>query len=265
MLPVVRQRRGVVPPRNEREESNPGLRRRYAISRAASASCVSIRSENAQPTIFLWYLIPRTQVFYDCQIKPAFAGGHVSDITHPGLIRTLEGKVSHQQVRRNGMAVIGICGSFVGPAPGWGDASQPHLPVYPLAGAAKFRFQKVVQAVQLHGGVSQLHQPPSQSLVAPAPFRRFMLQPAVITAAGYFCFPAYLLHRDSLGLDAAIFLLYGFDRISCMACERACPAALSRREISRSPECTQCGKCVDPCPEKCLHFSEHNFIGQWPS
>ena len=42
--------------------------------------------------------------------------------------------------------------------------------------------------------------------------------------------------------------------VSCMACERACPMALSRQEISRSPECIRCGKCVDACPQKCLHF-----------
>lgn len=43
--------------------------------------------------------------------------------------------------------------------------------------------------------------------------------------------------------------------ISCKACERACPAALSLREISGSPECVRCGKCVDACPQKCLRFS----------
>ena len=42
--------------------------------------------------------------------------------------------------------------------------------------------------------------------------------------------------------------------VSCMACEKACPVALSLREISRSPECIRCGKCVDACPQKCLYF-----------
>ena len=41
---------------------------------------------------------------------------------------------------------------------------------------------------------------------------------------------------------------------SCMACERACPVALTLPEISRSPECIRCGKCVDACPQKCLHL-----------
>ena len=41
--------------------------------------------------------------------------------------------------------------------------------------------------------------------------------------------------------------------ISCMACERACPLALSRQEISRSAECIRCGACVDACPQGCLH------------
>lgn len=43
--------------------------------------------------------------------------------------------------------------------------------------------------------------------------------------------------------------------LSCGACEKACPVALSVTEISRSPECIRCGKCVASCPEKCLHFS----------
>ena len=42
--------------------------------------------------------------------------------------------------------------------------------------------------------------------------------------------------------------------VSCMACEKACPVDLSLREISRSPECIRCGKCVDACPQKCLYF-----------
>ena len=42
--------------------------------------------------------------------------------------------------------------------------------------------------------------------------------------------------------------------VSCMACEKACPLALSVHEISRSPECIRCGKCMEACPEKCLHF-----------
>ena len=44
--------------------------------------------------------------------------------------------------------------------------------------------------------------------------------------------------------------------ISCMACERACPVALSISEISKSPECIRCGKCIEACPEKCLYFSK---------
>ncbi|MDE7429517.1 MAG: 4Fe-4S binding protein [Lachnospiraceae bacterium] len=42
--------------------------------------------------------------------------------------------------------------------------------------------------------------------------------------------------------------------ISCMACEKACPVSLSVREISRSPECIRCGRCVEVCPNKCLGF-----------
>ena len=53
--------------------------------------------------------------------------------------------------------------------------------------------------------------------------------------------------------------------ISCMACEKACPVALTLQEISRSPECIRCGKCVAACPRKCLHLSGHNFTKQQPS
>lgn len=42
---------------------------------------------------------------------------------------------------------------------------------------------------------------------------------------------------------------------SCKACEKTCPVALSVQEISRSPECIRCGKCVSACPQNCLHFS----------
>ena len=44
--------------------------------------------------------------------------------------------------------------------------------------------------------------------------------------------------------------------VSCMACEKACPVALSVREISRSPECIRCGRCVEACPNKCLGFGD---------
>lgn len=42
--------------------------------------------------------------------------------------------------------------------------------------------------------------------------------------------------------------------ISCHACEDACPAGLSLKEISRSSECIRCGRCIRACPAECLHF-----------
>ncbi|MCI8994451.1 MAG: 4Fe-4S binding protein [Lachnospiraceae bacterium] len=42
--------------------------------------------------------------------------------------------------------------------------------------------------------------------------------------------------------------------ISCGACEKACPVALSLHEISCSAECIRCGKCVEACPTRCLHL-----------
>lgn len=49
--------------------------------------------------------------------------------------------------------------------------------------------------------------------------------------------------------------------ISCMACEKACPVALSLSEISTSPECIRCGRCVEACGKGCLRFSGRgNFV-----
>lgn len=41
---------------------------------------------------------------------------------------------------------------------------------------------------------------------------------------------------------------------ACMACTGACPIGLRPEEISVSPECIKCGKCVAACPEACLGF-----------
>lgn len=43
---------------------------------------------------------------------------------------------------------------------------------------------------------------------------------------------------------------------SCMACKKACPVDLSPEQISVSPECIKCGKCVDACDAGCLKFAK---------
>ena len=43
---------------------------------------------------------------------------------------------------------------------------------------------------------------------------------------------------------------------SCKACQRACPVDLAPEEISRSPECIRCGRCVSACPARCLHLKK---------
>lgn len=43
--------------------------------------------------------------------------------------------------------------------------------------------------------------------------------------------------------------------ILCKACEKACPVKLSLSEISTSPECIRCGRCVEACSNGCLRFS----------
>ena len=94
------------------------------------------------------------KVFHDCQVQPALAGRDIGDVAHPGLIRALEGKIPHQQIGCNGMGMVRICSRFVGSMSARGNACQLHLPMDPLAGTAKFRLQKVVQAVQPHPSLS---------------------------------------------------------------------------------------------------------------
>ena len=43
---------------------------------------------------------------------------------------------------------------------------------------------------------------------------------------------------------------------SCMACRKACPVDLTPDQISISPECIKCGKCVDACGLGCLRFGK---------
>lgn len=45
---------------------------------------------------------------------------------------------------------------------------------------------------------------------------------------------------------------------SCMACQKACPIDLTPEEISVSPECIKCGKCVEACYTSCLFFETYS-------
>lgn len=90
----------------------------------------------------------RTQIFDDGEIEPTFPGGNIGNVSHPGLVRPVKGKVPLQKVVRNGVAVIRVGCPSVSSSTCRGDPSQPHLPVYPFAGAAKFRLQQTVQTVQ---------------------------------------------------------------------------------------------------------------------
>lgn len=47
---------------------------------------------------------------------------------------------------------------------------------------------------------------------------------------------------------------------SCMQCKKACPINLSPKEISVSPECIKCGKCVEACKAGCLCFNNKNGV-----
>ena len=99
------------------------------------------------------YNFSGTQVLNDGQVKPAFPGGNVGDIAHPGLIWVLKTELSLQKVRRRRMAVPGVGCDLIGPASCRNDPSNPHLTVDPLAGTAEFRLEHVVEAVQPQGRI----------------------------------------------------------------------------------------------------------------
>ncbi len=97
----------------------------------------------------------------------------------------------------------------------------------------------------------QLHQSPPKRLIALFPPTGFVVHPAVVAAARDLQDPASLLHRGSLAiqrLDAAVFLLYGFDRMptdffkmsitppfspSCLRMERSSASNSRMRCLSR--------------------------------
>ena len=94
-----------------------------------------------------------TQVLDNGQIEPAFPGGNIGDIAHPGLIRVFKIELSLQKVGRRRMAVPGVGCGLIGPASDRRDPCQPHLTVDPLAGTAEFRLEHVVEAVQPQGRI----------------------------------------------------------------------------------------------------------------
>ena len=104
----------------------------------------------------------------------------------------------------------------------------------------------------------QFQQPPLDCLVLLASLARFAFQPAVIPAARYFQYSACLLHRDSLAfqrLDAAMFLLYGFDRMPTdffrmSMTSSFSPNCLRRRRFSASSSRRRCCSrfCRLACP-----------------
>ena len=95
----------------------------------------------------------QAQVLHDGQIQPALIGRDVGDVAHPSLIRAVKREISLEQIRCAGMAVVRICCPLIGPSPRRVDPGQPHLPVYTLARAAKFRLEQMIETVQPHGGI----------------------------------------------------------------------------------------------------------------
>ena len=91
------------------------------------------------------YILFKAQVLHDGQIQPALICRDVGDVAHPGLIRAVKREISLKQIRCDGIAVIGICGLLIGQPRRRVDPGQPHLPVYTLARAAKFRLEQMIE------------------------------------------------------------------------------------------------------------------------
>ncbi|MFH1642091.1 MAG: 4Fe-4S binding protein [Nanoarchaeota archaeon] len=41
---------------------------------------------------------------------------------------------------------------------------------------------------------------------------------------------------------------------NCQICHKVCPMQLNVNEMAKKPDCIKCGRCVDICPKKALHF-----------
>lgn len=124
------------------------------------------------------------QVFDNGEIQPAFPGGDVGDVAHPGLVGAAESELALEQVWRDGTVVAGVGGGFVGPLSLGVDAGGLHQPVHPSPGTVKDGLEHVVQAVQPQGRVFlvQAHQFPEQGLIGRFPGAFPTPQPGVVPA-----------------------------------------------------------------------------------
>ena len=122
------------------------------------------------------------QVFDNGEIQPAFPGGDVGDVAHPGLVRAAESELALEQVWRDGAVVAGVGGGFVGPLSLGVDAGGLHQPVHPSSGTVKGGLEHVVQAVQPQGRVFlvQAHQFPEQGPIGRFPGAFPTPQPGVV-------------------------------------------------------------------------------------
>ena len=80
---------------------------------------------------------------------------------------------------------LGVGCDLAGPASDGKDAGKPHLTVYPLARAAKFRFDQVIEVVQTQGRIFlvQLHQFPLERLIALLTHTGLAMPPVIVAAA----------------------------------------------------------------------------------
>lgn len=129
-----------------------------------------------------------TEVFDSGEIKPALVGRDVGDIADPSLVGSVEGKLAHEEIGRDGMGMPGVRSHPVSAFAHREDVQLFHEAVNALARTGKLVADQVVQAVKAEGRIlhMQRQQPAFERLIVQLARRRFAVQPFIVPAAGDF-------------------------------------------------------------------------------
>ena len=152
------------------------------IESGESEICVDAVREGIADDLF------GTKVFDSSEIEPALIGRDVGDIADPSLVGSVKRKLAHEQIRSNGMRMLGICSRFVSAFAYGGNAQFIHEAVDAFARTGEFFADQVVQAVEAKGRIlhMQCQQPAFECLIVQLAHGGFAVKPFVIPAAGDF-------------------------------------------------------------------------------
>ena len=117
-----------------RVEDEAGIRMASAdsgIQSGESEICVDAVRESITDDLF------GTKIFDSSEIEPAFIGGDVGDIANPGLVGSIKRKLAHEQIRCDGVRMLGIRSRFVSAFAHGGNAQFIHEAVDALARTGK--------------------------------------------------------------------------------------------------------------------------------